>query len=57
MSAPTNERPTYAAASKMLLRTSLLDGLRELLAVKDWAQVTMSDVAKHAGVSRQTVYN
>ncbi|QRY62548.1 TetR family transcriptional regulator [Gordonia sp. PDNC005] len=57
MSAPTSDRPTYAAASKMLLRTSLLDGLRELLTIKDWSQVTMSDVAKHAGVSRQTVYN
>ncbi|GEE01603.1 putative transcriptional regulator, TetR family protein [Gordonia spumicola] len=57
MSAPTRNRTTYAAASKLLLRTSLLDGLRDLLRVKDWAQVTMSDVAKHAGVSRQTVYN
>ncbi|MEJ9076949.1 TetR/AcrR family transcriptional regulator [Gordonia malaquae] len=57
MSAPTSDRPTYAAASKLLLRTSLLDGLRELMTIKDWSQVTMSDVAKHAGVSRQTVYN
>ena len=67
MSAPTSRersapergrsRPSYAQASKQLLRNSLLDGLRELLLVKDWAQVTMSAVAGHAGVSRQTVYN
>ncbi|WP_132992486.1 TetR family transcriptional regulator [Gordonia zhaorongruii] len=61
MSAPTDSRntgrETYASASKRLLRNSLLDGLRELMVVKDWAQVTMSDVARCAGVSRQTVYN
>nr|WP_221246954.1 TetR family transcriptional regulator [Gordonia humi] len=40
-----------------MLRTSLLDGLHDLLVESDWAQVTMSDVARVAGVSRQTVYN
>ncbi|MCF8588798.1 TetR/AcrR family transcriptional regulator [Gordonia liuliyuniae] len=57
MSTPTRDRPSYATASKRLLRNSLLDGLRELLMEKDWAQVTMNDVARFAGVSRQTVYN
>lgn len=57
MSTPTRDRPSYATASKQLLRNSLLDGLRELLVQKDWAQVTMNDVARFAGVSRQTVYN
>ncbi|MGB3698310.1 MAG: TetR family transcriptional regulator [Gordonia sp. (in: high G+C Gram-positive bacteria)] len=52
-SAPTS----FAAASKQLLRTTLLDGLRNLLREKDWARVTMADVARQAGVSRQTVYN
>lgn len=57
MSTPIRDRPPYASASKQLLRNSLLDGLRELLVEKDWARVTMSDVAGFAGVSRQTVYN
>lgn len=50
-------RLPYAAAAKELLRESLLDGARELLADRDWADVTMAQVAKAAGVSRQTVYN
>ena len=54
MSAPG---PTYAQASKALLRNSLLDGLRDLLTGRDWSKVTMAAVARHAGVSRQTVYN
>ncbi|MFC0315688.1 TetR family transcriptional regulator [Gordonia phosphorivorans] len=54
MSAPSL---TYAQASKALLRNSLLDGLRELLTSRDWSKVTMAAVARHAGVSRQTVYN
>lgn len=53
VTAPTS----YAQASKRLLRTSLLDGLRDLLTQRDWSKVTMTDVARHAGVSRQTVYN
>ncbi|ALG86284.1 TetR/AcrR family transcriptional regulator [Gordonia phthalatica] len=58
MSAPTTARPTsFAEASKHLLRCTLLDGLRTLLREKDWARVTMADVARQAGVSRQTVYN
>lgn len=59
MSAPAS--PTvagnFAEASKQLLRTTLLDGLRTLLREKDWSKVTMADVARQAGVSRQTVYN
>lgn len=58
MSAPTTVPPTrFAEASKQLLRSRLLDGLRTLLREKDWARVTMADVARQAGVSRQTVYN
>ncbi|MFT3660820.1 MAG: TetR family transcriptional regulator [Gordonia sp. (in: high G+C Gram-positive bacteria)] len=51
------KRTPYAQASKLLLRNTLLDGLRELLTLRDWSKVTMADVAKHAGLSRQTVYN
>ncbi len=50
-------RPTYAQASKALLRNSLLDCLAELLNDRDWSAITMTHVAKAAGVSRQTVYN
>lgn len=49
--------PTYAQASKSLLRNALLDGLRELLTQRDWSKVTMAAVARQTGVSRQTVYN
>ena len=52
-----NTPQTYAQASKSLLRSTLLDGLRALLTERDWSKVTMTDVAKHVGVSRQTVYN
>jgi AcrR family transcriptional regulator len=40
-----------------LLRTGLLDAMREHLRHSDWSAVTMADVAAEAGVSRQTVYN
>jgi AcrR family transcriptional regulator len=39
------------------LRNSLLDGARELLADREWADLKMADVAGAAGVSRQTLYN
>jgi AcrR family transcriptional regulator len=48
---------SYAVAARELLRTRLLDAARDLLAERTWAQVTMADVARKAGVSRQTVYN
>ncbi|EFV14647.2 hypothetical protein HMPREF9336_00480 [Segniliparus rugosus ATCC BAA-974] len=41
----------------MLLRESVLDALQQLLEHEDWSEVTMADVAKAAGVSRQTLYN
>ncbi|MBM7365622.1 TetR family transcriptional regulator [Gordonia hydrophobica] len=56
-SPPAAPTTSFAEASKHLLRSTLLDGLRTLLREKDWARVTMADVARQAGVSRQTVYN
>lgn len=50
-------RATYAEASKTLLRDSVLDAVGELLAADAWSNVTMSEVATRAGVSRQTLYN
>ncbi len=46
----------YRAAARQLLRESLLDAARRLLEDRPWAQITMSDVARAAGVSRQTLY-
>tara|TARA_B100000519_G_scaffold143622_1_gene124607 strand:- start:829 stop:1425 length:597 start_codon:yes stop_codon:yes gene_type:complete len=47
----------YAEASRVLLRDSILDGMRELLLNRDWSSITLSDVARAAGISRQTIYN
>lgn len=50
-------RIPYAEASRVLLRDSVLDAMRELLQTRDWSAITLSDVARAAGVSRQTIYN
>lgn len=31
--------------------------MRDLLLTRDWSAITLSDVAKAAGISRQTIYN
>jgi AcrR family transcriptional regulator len=54
---PNDKRISYAEASRVLLRDSILDGMRELLLTRDWSSITLSDVAKAAGISRQTIYN
>ena len=46
----------YAVAARGLLRTTLLDAMRERLRDRSWAEVTMAEVARAAGVSRQTLY-
>jgi AcrR family transcriptional regulator len=53
----TAQRIPYAEASRVLLRDSILDGMRDLLLTRDWSSITLSDVAKAAGISRQTIYN
>jgi AcrR family transcriptional regulator len=53
----TAQRIPYAEASRVLLRDSILDGMRELLLTRDWSSITLSDVAHAAGISRQTIYN
>ncbi|MEH3054479.1 MAG: TetR family transcriptional regulator [Patulibacter minatonensis] len=50
-------RPTYQSAAKQLLRTSLLESARQLLRDRSWPEITMSQLASAAGVSRQTLYN
>ncbi|OBA93908.1 TetR family transcriptional regulator [Mycobacteriaceae bacterium 1482268.1] len=51
------QRVPYAEASRALLRDAILDGMRDLLVDHDWSSITLTDVAKAAGISRQTIYN
>lgn len=39
------------------LRRTVFEAMHELLVSQDWSAVTMSDVAKAAGLSRQTLYS
>jgi AcrR family transcriptional regulator len=50
-------RVPYAEASRALLRDSVLDAMRDLLLTRDWSAITLADVARAAGISRQTIYN
>jgi AcrR family transcriptional regulator len=49
-------RTPYAEAARELLRQTLFDAARDQLEARPWSQVTMSDIAAAAGVSRQTLY-
>jgi AcrR family transcriptional regulator len=46
----------YRIAARQLLHDSLFDAARRLLEDRPWAQITMSEVARAGGVSRQTLY-
>lgn len=46
----------YREAARGLLRETLFDAARRLLADRPWAQISMAEVARAAGVSRQTLY-
>ena len=52
----TAERTPYAEAARELLRETLLDGARDELERRSWAEITMGNIAAAAGVSRQTLY-
>ena len=47
----------YREANRARLRESLILAARSLAVAHGWAEVRMAEVAKAAGVSRQTVYN
>ncbi|WP_375482832.1 TetR family transcriptional regulator [uncultured Jatrophihabitans sp.] len=47
----------YATAARGLLRDTIVDSVDALARSRGWAATTMSDVARTAGVSRQTLYN
>ncbi|MFL5816057.1 MAG: TetR/AcrR family transcriptional regulator [Conexibacter sp.] len=54
--APTRARTPYAVAARQLLRDTLFDAARDELQHRAWADITMADIARAAGVSRQTLY-
>ncbi|WP_354697950.1 TetR family transcriptional regulator [Paraconexibacter sp. AEG42_29] len=54
---PAPSRPSFAEATRELLRTRVLDGADDLLRERTWSAISMADIAKAGGVSRQTVYN
>jgi AcrR family transcriptional regulator len=54
---PPPARAAYAEQARELLRERLLVAADDLLAERDWAAITMADIAGGAGVSRQTLYN
>jgi AcrR family transcriptional regulator len=58
-SAPASDPPRipYAVAARELLRGTLLDAACDELQERRWADITMADIARAAGVSRQTLYN
>jgi AcrR family transcriptional regulator len=49
-------RTPYPQAAKALLRETLFGAARDELQHRAWSEITMSDVASAAGVSRQTLY-
>lgn len=57
MTKTAQRRAPHAEASRALLRESVLDAVGELLGEDAWPDLTMSEVAAAAGVSRQTLYN
>jgi AcrR family transcriptional regulator len=49
-------RTPYPQAAKALLRETLFGAARDELQHRAWSEITMSDIAGAAGVSRQTLY-
>ena len=47
----------FADASRLLLRTTVFGAVDDLAADRSWASITMAEIARAAGVSRQTLYN
>ena len=48
---------SFQVAARALLRDTVLDSVGKLLAERGWNDVPMAEVARRAGVSRQTLYN
>jgi len=56
MGAMASARTPYQEATRELLRQTLFGATRDQLERRAWSEVTMSDIAAGAGVSRQTLY-
>lgn len=54
---PAPDRPSFAEATRALLRARVLDGADDLLRDRPWSSISMADIARAGGVSRQTIYN
>jgi AcrR family transcriptional regulator len=52
----TGARTPYPQAARELLRETLFGAARDELERRAWSEITMSDIAAAAGVSRQTLY-
>jgi AcrR family transcriptional regulator len=57
LAAMAPSRPRFSEATRELLRERVLGAVGDLLRERAWGDLTMSDVAERAGVSRQTLYN
>lgn len=57
MSGGRTERIPYQQATRRLLRQSVFDAVHDLQTDKNWSAITMSQIARAAGMSRQTLYN
>ncbi len=53
----SNGRTPYQEAARELLRQTVFDAARDQLGQQPWSEITMADIARGAGVSRQTLYN
>lgn len=49
-------RTPYPQAARALLRETMFGAARDELQRRSWSEITMSDIASAAGVSRQTLY-
>jgi AcrR family transcriptional regulator len=56
MGAMASARTPYQEATRELLRKTLFGAARDQLEQRRWSEITMSDIAAGAGVSRQTLY-
>lgn len=52
----TPSRTPYPQAARQLLRETLFGAARDELQSRAWSEITMSNIASAAGVSRQTLY-
>jgi AcrR family transcriptional regulator len=52
----STSRTPYPQAARELLRETLFGAARDELERRAWSEITMSDIAAAAGVSRQTLY-